>query len=97
LQSGVDPASLLAPVGQDGRVGRNSFRAGGLVSLDLSFSKQFALAREQRLSIRADVFNFINRANYGIPVRFLGASGFGQATDTVTPARRLQLGLKYTF
>jgi len=44
-----------------------------------------------------DIFNFINRANYGIPVRFLEAPGFGQATDTVTPGRRIQFGLKYIF
>lgn len=47
--------------------------------------------------LRVDLFNFINRANYGIPVRLLEASGFGQATDTVTPGRRLQFALKYSF
>jgi hypothetical protein len=44
-----------------------------------------------------DIFNFINRANYGVPVRFLESPGFGQATSTVTPARRIQFGLKFAF
>jgi hypothetical protein len=44
-----------------------------------------------------DIFNFINRANFGVPVRFLEAHGFGQAFDTVTPARRIQFALKYSF
>ena len=82
---------------QDGRVGRNTFRAGGIVELDLSVSKQLVIRGEQRIVMRADIFNFINRANYGVPVRYLGAPGFGQAIDTVTPPRRIQLALKYSF
>jgi hypothetical protein len=30
-------------------------------------------------------------------VRFLEAPGFGQATDTITPGRRIQFALKYNF
>jgi hypothetical protein len=44
-----------------------------------------------------DIFNFINRANFGIPVRFLGARAFGQAIDTVTPGLRVQVGAKFSF
>ena len=93
----TDPTTLLAPIGRDGRIGRNTFRAGGIVELDLALGKQFALPSGQRINVRAEVFNLINRANYGIPVRFLGAPGFGQATQTITPPRRIQLALKYSF
>ncbi|MDQ1558693.1 MAG: hypothetical protein QOD32_1753 [Pyrinomonadaceae bacterium] len=93
----ADPTTLLAPVGQNGRVGRNSFRAGSVVALDLALAKRFNITTQQSLTVRAELFNFINRANYGIPVRFLEAPGFGQATSTVTPSRRLQLTLKYSF
>jgi hypothetical protein len=89
--------SLLAPIGQDGSVGRNTFRAGNLLDLDLSLARNFAFAAQRKLTMRVDIFNFINRANFGIPVRYLGAAGFGLATDTVTPSRRIQLGLKYAF
>ena len=90
-------AALLAPVGQDGRIGRNSFRAGGLVEINLSVSKAFNLFRQQRLLLRADMFNLFNRANYGVPVRLLEAPGFGQSVNSVTPAFRAQFGLKYEF
>ena len=93
----AEPTSLLAPVGQDGRVGRNTFRAGSVLELDLAVLKRFALTGRQGLTIRADIFNFIDRANYGIPVRFLEAPGFGHATSTVTPGRRIQFALKYSF
>jgi hypothetical protein len=93
----VDPESLLAPVGESGRVGRNTFRAGSVLDLNLSASKRIRLGERRQLLLRADVFNFINRANYGIPVRFLEAPNFGTAADTVTPMRRIQFALKYSF
>jgi hypothetical protein len=67
------------------------------VLFDLSVSKRFDFGSSQQLSLRADIFNLFNRANFGVPVRFLEAPGFGQATRTVTPARLLQFSLKYEF
>ncbi len=92
-----DPLSLTAPIGQDGQIDRNSFRAGNILELDLALVKSFAFTSQQRLTVRAEIFNFIDRANFGIPIRFLGAAGFGRAVDTITPGRRIQLGLKYSF
>lgn len=97
LRLAADPRSLLAPIGQDGSVGRNTFRAGSTLELDLAVLKTFAVAGEHKLSLRADIFNLTNRANFGLPVRFLEAVGFGQAVQTITPGRRLQLAVKYSF
>lgn len=97
LAGATNIASLRARVGQDGAVPRNTFRAGSVLNLDLSVVKSFSFSESRRLIFRMDVFNFINRANYGIPVRFLEAPSFGQATTTVTPARRVQFGLKFSF
>lgn len=88
--------ALLAPFGQNGQIGRNSFRAGSVLEIDLSVIKSFALG-PNRLLLRTDIFNLPNRANIGIPVRILEASGFGKATNTVTPARRVQFSVKYEF
>ncbi|HEX8457888.1 MAG TPA: hypothetical protein VF656_11370, partial [Pyrinomonadaceae bacterium] len=92
-----DPAALLAPIGQDGRVGRNSFRAGNVLEFDAAVVKKLRFGRSQNVILRVDIFNLINRANYGIPVRFLEAPGFGQAVNTITPGRRVQFALKYSF
>ncbi|MGB7923189.1 MAG: carboxypeptidase-like regulatory domain-containing protein [Pyrinomonadaceae bacterium] len=97
LSPGVNPIDLLAAIGTDGSVGRNTFRAGNVLELDLAVVKNFALTDRQHLTFRMDIFNFINRANFGVPVRFLEAPGFGRATDTVTPGRRIQFALKYSF
>jgi hypothetical protein len=97
LRLGTDnPFALLAPFGEDGRVERNSFRAGKVLELDLSVIKRWNFG-EQNLQFRTDIFNFINRANFGVPIRFLEAPGFGRATNTVTPGRRVQIALKYEF
>lgn len=95
-----DPRSLLAAIGQDGMVPRNSFRAGNLLLLNLAMIKDFMFtddANTHKLTFRMEVFNITNRSNFGIPVRFLEAAGFGRATDTITPGRRIQFALKYTF
>ncbi|HEU4594437.1 MAG TPA: TonB-dependent receptor [Pyrinomonadaceae bacterium] len=90
-------ASLRAPVGQDGSVGRNTFRAGSFLDLNFAVIKNFRLGESQAIVFRTEVFNLINRANFGVPVRFLEAPGFGQATSTLTPGRRVQFHLKYSF
>ena len=97
LRLTVEPTSLLAPIGQNGAVGRNTFRAGGILLLNLAAVKNFPVTEKQTLIFRAEVFNLTNRANFGIPIRFLEADHFGEATDTVTPGRRIQFVLKYQF
>jgi len=97
LRLTVDPSTLLAPVGQDGTVGRNTFRAGRLFELDLTVIKNWAMPGGKSLTFRTDIFNLLNRANFGIPNRFLEAPGFGESTSTVTPGRRIQLALRYSF
>jgi hypothetical protein len=89
--------SLLAPFGQDGSVGRNTFRAGNIFELDLAMIKNIAITARQRLGLRVDIFNLINRANFGVPARLLEAPEFGKAINTITTGRRIQFSLKYVF
>lgn len=93
----ADPRTLLAPFGTDGAVGRNTFRAGGYLSIDLAILKDIIFKNQQRISFRLDAFNLFNRANFGVPARFLEAPGFGFAPRTLSPNRRIQIGLKYVF
>jgi hypothetical protein len=92
-----NPLSLLAPFGQDGAIHRNTFRAGGLVQLDLAISKNFVISKDKFLTFRVEVFNFLDRTNFGVPNRFLEAPGFGQSSNTTTPGSRAQVSLKYDF
>ena len=97
LASGVDPLTLLSRPLQNGRVGRNTFRAGGLLHLDAALLKTFAISDRSSLQFRAEAFNVFNRPEFGIPVGVLESSGFGSSVGTLTPARTLQGALKLRF
>ncbi|MFL6335797.1 MAG: carboxypeptidase regulatory-like domain-containing protein [Pyrinomonadaceae bacterium] len=92
-----DLSSLRAPLGRDGRIGRNTFRAGSYLDANAALLKTFHFDETRSLVFRAELFNLTNRANFGVPVRQLEAPGFGQATSTLTPGRRLQFHLKFSF
>src|SRR5207248_995274 len=81
----VDFRTLLAQPGTDGTVGRNSFRATNLMLDNLAVIKTFAFAERYKLVFRTEIFNMFNRANFGMP------------TYTVTPGRRIQFALKFSF
>ena len=49
------------------------------------------------LQFRAEFFNTLNHANFGVPGVNISSGGFGQITQTSTEARIIQLALKYRF
>ncbi len=89
--------TLLAPTGDDGAIGRNTFRSGLVMMGSLAIIKNFNITEGQNLTFRMEVFNVMNRSNFGIPIRTLESPGFGKAIETVTPSRRIQFALKYSF
>ena len=97
LSPGVDPLSLVAPRGEPGKVGRNTFRAQGIATLDLALSRSFFLAEETTFNVRMEVFNLFNRTHFGIPVRILESPGLGQSFDTQVRSRSLRLAVKLSF
>ena len=97
IASGRNFNDFWSPIGTSGAVGRNSFRGSSYLLLNLGIVKNFVINETQRIVFRADAFNFLNHANFALPVRFLEAPGFGQSIETATPARRIQFALKYLF
>jgi hypothetical protein len=82
---------------RNGVVGRNTLRGDGLISWDFALNRRFRFSDAQSLDARFEVFNVLNRANFGLPVRTIGNPGFGSSTNTITPARIIQLALKFKF
>lgn len=97
LSLNVSPLTLLAALGQNGRVSRNSFRAPGVFRSDVSLNKTFRLRADQSLVFRIEAFNVWNRTHFAIPVRVLEAPSFGRAVNTLVAPRQVQLALKYIF
>lgn len=93
----MDPFSLVADLGETGRVGRNSFRGDGLALVDLAISRRFSFRQEQALHLRLEIFNLFNDTSFGTPVRILESPAFGRSYDTQTNPRSLRLGAKFSF
>ena len=95
-------AFILPTVGTFGNVGRGVLRGPGLATLDLSLMKNTRLSERFTLQFRAEAFNLLNRANFGVPntTVFSGATfaaAAGLVTSTTTTSRQLQGGLKLIF
>jgi hypothetical protein len=89
--------------GTYGNVGRNTLTGPGLFTVDALLVREVKLKGSSRLSFRAEVFNLLNRANFGLPRnKLFNATGqipatIGLITTTATSSRQAQLGLKLTF
>jgi len=96
--NGIMPASAFsAPLpGQDGNLGRNTYRGPGFAQTDLSLAKTFSFTERLKATLRADAFNAFNRVNLNNPVTDLSNANFGKSTGTNTP-RLIQLGLRIAF
>jgi hypothetical protein len=79
---------------------RNSLQGPGSVRLNLRLSKEFSLSQRNgdgpRLAATMDAFNVLNRVNYAGYVGNLSSPFFGLPVSA-RPARRLQMGLRFTF
>jgi len=89
-----------------GNIGRAlpDVRGPGTFNWDLSFIKNTRFAERYNLQFRAEMFNFLNSVNLGLPARGFtpGASGrnisgtFGTIVSA-RDARNIQLALKLSF
>jgi hypothetical protein len=100
-----DPTAFrLQEAGFYGNLGRNTIIGPGLATLDMALTKNTSLGSRFNLQIRAEAFNLLNRANFGLPARtvFRSANGIpaadaGRITTTATSARQGQVGIKISF
>jgi hypothetical protein len=64
----LNPAAFAVPaLGRQGNMRRNSLRWNAMHQSDLSLRRTFALVRQWRLQLRADVFNVFNTVNFAEP------------------------------
>jgi carboxypeptidase family protein len=93
------PFLQLNPVtqaGQFGNEGRNVVRGPGIEDVDLSLFKYFNFGETKRVQFRAECFNLLNHANFGLPENDLQSPAFGQILQS-GPPRLLQLAIKLIF
>lgn len=89
------------PLGQEGDLGRDTFRGPGFANTDVSISKSgrvpFFLGTEGlRIQFRTDFFNAFNRVNLTQVNGDLNSPQFGKSTSAFG-ARNIQFGLRLSF
>jgi hypothetical protein len=99
-----DPCAFSLPIpGTYGDLGRNTIIGPDIASLDVALEKNFPLYERLNATFRAEAFNIINHANFGLPnTAALLANGApnpaaGNIVYTVTSSRQLQFALKINF
>ena len=99
-----DPCAFSLPLaGTYGNLGRNTIIGPGLADVDLSLEKSFKLNERANATFRAEMFNIMNHANFGLPnTSAMSANGVangsaGLITYTLTSSRQLQFALRITF
>jgi hypothetical protein len=92
--------SLLAPYAF-GNVRRwfPNIRFGRTNNWDLSIARNFQVAEELRAQLWGEMFNALNRVQFGWPNSSLGRLTFGEVTGTAPGAgpRNVQFGLRFDF
>ena len=89
-----------APVfGQEGNLGRGTYRGPGYANTDLSMIKNFKMFHGDRANLRfsAEAFNLFNRVNLADPNTNLnGTATFGRSTSA-RASRNIQFGMRLSF
>jgi hypothetical protein len=93
-----NPAAFASPApGTFGNAPRDAWYNPGQQQWDIAFFKNFRLGGAQRLQFRAEIFNFINRANWNGVETDPTKANFGRITGKDDSRRDGQLSLRYTF
>jgi Carboxypeptidase regulatory-like domain/TonB dependent receptor len=82
--------------GQDGTLGRNTFRGPKYSTLDISFGRQFSFRESKKLLLKLEAFNALNQVNLFLPNADLSLANFGKSTQAFD-ARALQASIKFLF
>jgi hypothetical protein len=95
-RSAFERLNVQTQAGQFGTAGRNIARGPAYTNVDMALSRDFALVRNTRLQMRAEVFNVANHANFGLPVADLNSPSFGRNLSAGQP-RLMQFAAKLLF
>jgi hypothetical protein len=102
----INPAAFAVPAPETwGNLGKNAFRGPALWQIDTALQRRIALRERMALVLRGEVFNALNRAQYGNPLADISApTTFGRITTLVntTPTgsgtpRQIEIAARLVF
>ncbi len=89
-------AFALPALGTFGTSSRNLLYGPGLINLDAGAFKNFRFSERRRLEFRWEIFNALNKPNFGNPIGAFQNGAFGRITSARDP-RIMQAALKLYF
>jgi hypothetical protein len=95
-----DPTAFVSPTQYTyGNSRRNILRADGLVDLDATVKRTFALgdSKSRQLEMRFESFNLANHPTFSAPNATIGSSSAGKVTSTLNANRIFQAAAKIYF
>jgi outer membrane receptor protein involved in Fe transport len=85
------------PAGRFGNAGRNILRGPGWMTFDLSVQRRVAFTGSLAATIRWDVFNAFNRANFGNPNADITAANRATIATLAGDPRIMQFSVRFEF
>ena len=85
------------PSGRFGNAGRNILRGPGWVTFDVSFQKRINFTDRVNTTLRWDIFNLFDRANFGLPDRNITSATAGVISTLAGDPRVMQLSVRVGF
>ena len=100
-----DPMAFSLPrAGFYGNLGRNALPGPGLFNMNFAVHKRLFQNETQSLRLRVEMFNLTNHPNFSLPsaLSLFNSSGSrvasaGRISNTATPAREIQMALRWAF
>lgn len=93
-----DPSAfVVVPAGTFGNAGRNTLRGPGFVTFDMSLQRKISVGGRAAATLRWDVFNLFDRANFGNPSSNITASNAGTISSLAGDPRVMQFSLRVQF
>ena len=97
IQKYFDTSMFALPaLGTYGTAGRNILTGPGLANFDAAAFKNFRVTERKTFEFRWEVFNTLNRPNFGNPTGSFTSPNFGRITTAKDP-RIMQAALKFIF
>jgi hypothetical protein len=78
-----------------GNTGRNILTGPGLQTIDAGLHKDFKIRDAFGMQFRAEFFNILNTANFGLPGNSITSSAAGRISTVVTTARQIQFAARF--
>jgi outer membrane receptor protein involved in Fe transport len=83
--------------GTFGNAGRNILRGPGWITFDMSVQRRINISSRVNATVRWDVFNVFNRANFGLPAANIAAANAGVISTLAGDPRVMQFSLRVGF